>query len=170
MEDLNSLLIPYSLCKGDYKAYIEMLYEVFTEDFIESMPNFKGNDVDFTGKRKDDGKEEKFWHVITTGLGYRPKGSITNERNIDIKRAERIRWIREIIENYKDPTIKYWIEKQDNQIRHYLWYGDEFLVVLGQQHAYPHYHLVTAFYVNPTKRPNYQMRCDKCSPKKTMSP
>jgi len=170
MEDLTSLLVPYALCGGDYSAYIEMLYEFFGADFIESMPRFQRNDVDFSGKAKEDGKERTFWHIITEDSKHMPRGSNKPERNIDLKRAERIRWIKEIIENYTDPSIKHWVEIQDNQKRHYLWYREEFLVILGQQHAYPYYILITAFYVSRSKRPYFQERYENNSPKKTMSP
>lgn len=170
MENLVSLLVPYSRCNGDYKAYINLLYDYFWEDFIDSMPNFMGNDVDFTGKKRDDGKEETFWHVITQASKYSPKGCENKERNIDFKRAERIRWIKVIIENHDNLQVKHWIERENNKVRHYLWCLDEYLVILGEQYSYPYYHLVTAFYVSPTNRENYQKRYEKNAHKKTMSP
>lgn len=154
--NLSDLLVQYSDFHGVYEDYIEKLYEYFCSDFIEEMPCFIKHEVDFTGKTKVYGKEATFWKLVTAKGNIIYPGSKVDERVLDIKRSCRIRWIKEIIENYEDESVKVWLETKNNQRRFHLIYNDEFLVVLGQQYAFPHFHIVTAIYVSPSNRDYYR--------------
>lgn len=145
--DLQDMIIPYSDYNGDWDAFIEQLYERFEQDFIRSMPRFKNHDVDFYDKKKINSvKEECFWHLTSRDYQIRDKGVIRKERKPDIIRAERIAWIREIIENYDDESVEMWIDRSfPKGARYHLWYNKEFLVVF-EDIKFGYYHLITSFY------------------------
>lgn len=145
--DLKDLIIPYSNYKGNWDAFIERLYATFEQDFIRSMPRFKCDDVDFYDKRKiETNKEECFWHLTSRDYPIRVNGIIRKERKPDIIRAERIAWIKEIIENNNDSSVEMWRNLDfPKGARYHLWYRKEFLVVL-EDIKFGYYHLITSFY------------------------
>jgi len=166
MLELDDLIVPYNSFGGDWEAFNEAIYEYFCENFIEDSPTYKGHEVGIKVWDKDDGKEGTFWHVTSEEPKHTPRGYNRNGRTPDIKRAERIRWIREIIENPTDTSIKRWVEKIQGQDRHHLWYNDEFIVVLSEHPSYPYFRLVTAFYVRDKERDWYEQKFQKYGQKK----
>ncbi len=77
---------------GDWQRYIDEVFAIFYKDFIESQPKFREM---WVRCRRDllDGKEAGFWHCVS-------EGADEANRNSDLRRCERIRWVRVIIENY----------------------------------------------------------------------
>jgi hypothetical protein len=71
---------------GDWQRYIDAVYAVFYGDFIASQPRFRGRPV-VIGKQIIDGKERTFWHATS-------EGNIEVQRTPDLRRCERIGWIR----------------------------------------------------------------------------
>ena len=129
-------LIKLSDFAGNWQKYIDFVYSVFYRDFIESRPEFQRK---YVRCRKDpifDGKEAGFWHCISQGRDE-------NQRTPNLERCERIGWIRAVIENccYKD--IKQWSGKKNSDNRIYLWFNEEYIVVLGVRNNY--FQLITAF-------------------------
>jgi len=161
MLSLDNLLVPYKNFCGDWRAFNETLYEHFSDDFIEDSPTYMNKEVGFKEIQKVDGKEETFWHITSDESKIYRNGQIIKQRTPDIKRSERIRWIKEIIDNSHDASVKVWVERINGQVRHHLWYNDEFLVVLGEYPKYPFIRLITAFYVNPSNRLRYQKKYDE---------
>ena len=86
-----------------------------------------------------DGKEAGFWHCVSSGPDEQ-------NRTPDIRRCERISWIRAIIENYKDALIRTWKRKKKSDLRVYIWFNENYLVVLGERRK--HVQLITAFCTN----------------------
>jgi hypothetical protein len=75
-------------------------------------------------------KEATFWHLLSEGM-------IEENRLPDLRRCERIRWPRPIIEHEKDSRIKMWENKRGQEIRICLWLEDrEYLVVLAKRTGY----------------------------------
>lgn len=75
------------------------------------------------------------------------------ERNPDLRRCERIRWVRAFIENYNcDPKlcedcegVKVWCETYKGKKRiHFLLVEEKYMVVIEKRPKY--YQLITAFY------------------------
>lgn len=84
---------------ADFASYEEKLYQIFSMDFIQTQPQFKNKPVIIRRHPMVDDREQTFFHVITKD------DSSKNDRFLDPKRCERIRWIRAFIENYDcDPT------------------------------------------------------------------
>ncbi len=134
---------------NDWERYQSVLYDVFKNDFLDSAPLFDNERVKIKVFPKEYGKEEAFFH--TTCKDYVGGG----ERVPDLRRCERIRWIRAFIENYDcDPTkcegcegVKAWEEKDKGKTRVHLFLEEEkYVVVLEKRKGY--YLLITAFYLD----------------------
>jgi len=130
--------LSYADFNGDWDKFIEAVYQVFKRDFIESRPKCEGIRVVHNGTIEDS-KEKAFWHVTSVDT--------TEGRVPDLRRSERIAWLRPIIENANDTIVKKWYEKRGGENRLHLWLEEcDFLVVLVSK---PRIRiLVTSFYID----------------------
>ena len=133
---------------NNWMPYENALYSVFKNDFILSCPTFEGQEVWIRRYPMEFDKENSFFHVTCKDFGK------TGEREPDLRRCERIKWIRSFIENYNcDPSlcegcdgIKVWKEPYKNRFRVNLFFEEErFIVILEPRERYCS--LVTAFYI-----------------------
>jgi len=92
------------------------------------------------------------------------------EKRIDLKRLERIRWIKEIIEKYSDGSILMWADIRYPEPRIHIWYNKEYVVVLILKKSKPYYQLLTAFITKGNKVIDFEMDYKKYAIKKPMSP
>lgn len=86
---------------GDWLRYIEEIYRVFRRDFIESQPRFHGRWVRCRRDIQHDQKEAGFWHCVQAG-------ETEEQRTLDLRRCERISWVRAVIENEQDARVETW--------------------------------------------------------------
>lgn len=139
-----------------YSEYIEKLYNLFKRDFIDSQPAYNNAIIDIRRTPYDQGKEDGFWHV--TCKDYHTGG----ERNADLRRCERIEWIRKTIENYDCNTkcdecdgVLVWDQPYKGTFRtHFLLKEERYLVIIEPRKTY--YILVTAFYIDEDSEPYYR--------------
>ncbi len=112
---------------GSWQRYEDEVYARFYTDFVESRPLYRGKPVDIT-RQIIDGKERSFWHCVQ-------EGRIEEERTPDLRRCERIGWIRAIIEHSDNALIKKWQnKKRGRNSRQLLWFEEaDFLIVLEQR-------------------------------------
>jgi len=111
-------LILFEKYNGIWEDYEEALYSFFKEDFIDNRPKkFRGLRVGLKKYPKFKNKEATFWHFITEG-----KDEL--KRNPDIRRCERIRWPKPIIENNEDESIKIWENIRGSKNNICLCYSD----------------------------------------------
>lgn len=123
-------LIKFEDYKGDWNKYIEAVYSFFKKDFIDGKPRYNGNKVVLRKYPLFKGKEACFWHITS-------EGEDENKRTPDLRKCERIRWIKPIIESYPNKEITFWKSKRKNRNRICLCYGDwEYLVVLEDRTKY----------------------------------
>lgn len=111
---------------GDWRRYIDAVYAVFNADFIARWAYYQGKKILLIGRDAElvRGKERRFWHCVS-------EGEIENDRPADLRRCERIPWMRPVIENASDATVDVWVEVQTGKgKRPHLWFGEEYLVVL----------------------------------------
>lgn len=125
---------------GDPIEYIELLYTHFTRDFIDSRPLFDGLQVLHDG-RDDGGKCACFVHITNK------EEEKVGIRVMDLRRCERICWIRPIIENAHRDEVLRWDEPGKKGARIFLYLAEERFLVILQQFKYG-YVLVTAYYVD----------------------
>lgn len=108
-----------------WAAYSAAVYAVFKADFIDSQPFLRGRRIGLRREPKYQNREWAFWHVIQ-------EGNVEEGRTPDLRRCERIGWIRAIIEHAHDPCVKAWENRRDGDRRLLLWLEpQDFLVVLG---------------------------------------
>lgn len=128
------MILPNLICLEDYGGswdeYLSALHACFTKDFIDSTPSFQGKRLGLKKHPIIQGKEATFWHFIS-------EGDIEAERTPNLRRCERLSWIRPIIEGHPHESIKLWIEFRGSEERIHLCYGEwEYLVVLVDRGDY----------------------------------
>lgn len=115
---------------GDWNQYLNSIYEIFKSDFINSTCKYRGIIVAIKKHPKINNKEATFWHLISSG-------EIENDRIPDLRRCERIRWPKPIIEKVPDKEIKVWQNKRGGETRLCIWLENaEYLVVLAERKNY----------------------------------
>ncbi len=135
-------------CKGVWDFYINIVYKHFHQDFVESRPFFQGRSISVRYHPSFDGKGATFWHLIS-------EGGLESERIPDLRRCERIRWPRSIIESKEFLNVKVWDTsrpwKGQKQRRVNLALEDfSYVVVLAENQR--GFDLVTAYTVERSHR------------------
>jgi len=115
---------------GNWDQYLNALYNFFRQDFIDSSPTLEGMRVALKRHPIEKGKEATFWHLISEGKSEK-------DRLPDLRRCERIRWPRPIIEHHDRLTIKFWETERKGEKRICLWFeSEQYLVVLARRRSY----------------------------------
>ena len=123
-------LVLFSDYRGDWERYLNALYSYFESDFLRTRPLFRGQRLGLKRHPLWEGKEATFWHMISEG-----RDEAT--RQPDLRRCERLRWSRAVIENSNDPAVKIWETTRRNERRVCLWLKEEeYLVVLAERQGY----------------------------------
>lgn len=121
---------------GSWDSYEETLYQWFTADFIVSLPKWPGKRVGLKRHPLSKGKEATFWHFIS-------EGQVEADRLIDMRRCERIRWPRPLMEKFvnrpphdTDPLV-WWKNERRGESRYLLALPDfTYLVVVADRGDY----------------------------------
>lgn len=130
MPDWLPPLVYFADYGGNWERYVEALYAYFKADFVDSYRTFRGKKVRAKRYPMDQGKESTFWHVIS-------EGADESNRLPDLRRCERIRWPRPIVEHSECPGLKVWENKRKRETRVCIWFEDvEYLVVLAVRAGY----------------------------------
>ncbi len=123
-------LVLFENYNGDWKIYLEALYAYFKEDFVDNKPTFQGRRLGLKRHPLTDLKEITFWHMIS-------EGKDEEERIPDLRRCERIRWPKPVIEHDNDPSIKVWRNTRKGKNRICIWLETEnYLVILADRGNY----------------------------------
>jgi hypothetical protein len=142
-------IIPFGDYGGDWNRYLEVVYDCFRRDFKERSRQltFRGRPVSTRYHPAYENKDYSFWHLIQ-------EGQVEEERTPDFRRCERIGWIRAVIENAGDPSVRVWenerLKDRGPDRRVILWLEEEFLVVLADRRNY--WLLVTAYTTDRANR------------------
>lgn len=76
------------------------------------------------------GRWASFWHLVQ-------EGRVEDDRTPDLRRCERIRWVRWVIENAATHAeIDEWQNTRGTEVNTLLWFREEYLVVLAQRQGY----------------------------------
>jgi len=115
---------------GDWNRYLDTLYAWFKQDFIDSKPVFQGRQLGLKRYPMTLGKEATFWHMTS-------EGQDEENRVPDIRRCERIRWPKPVIENSEDSEIKWWVSVKRHENRIHIWLENEdYIVVLADRKGF----------------------------------
>jgi hypothetical protein len=127
---------------GRWDVYEAAVYAVFKADFIDAAPTFRGMRIGLRRHPTYNNREWAFWHVMQ-------EGNVETDRTPDMRRCERIGWVRAVIQNANDLRVKVWENDRRGDRRFLLWLeAQDFLVVLAPR-AKGYAMLVTAY---PTDR------------------
>jgi hypothetical protein len=133
MNSSSDLLPPLVLleeCEGNWHQYLETIYQIFCQDFVYSKPNFEGKRFALKRHPVIMGKEATFWHIIS-------EGKVEDERLPDLRRCERIRWPRPMIEAFRSSHIRWWKNKRKEEERIVIALDDfSYVVVLADRGDY----------------------------------
>lgn len=118
---------------GDWDKYVEAVYQFFKKDFVDSQTKFQGERLGMKRHPVIRGKEATFWHMIS-------EGKYESDRLPDLRRCERIRWPRPIIESKEqEPHLRIWENTRGSETRICLWLSfdtEDYLVVLAKRASY----------------------------------
>ena len=130
---------------ADWDKFLEEVYRIFKRDFLEGDTLSYRSAPVIINSELERGKEKTFWH-----LTHRTeKGKRWGRRKIrDVRRAERLPWIRPIITNHADKDIlDFDYFEGQGILRTYLWLRNwDFVVILESLNGC--YLLITAYSVD----------------------
>ncbi|MCX5991110.1 MAG: hypothetical protein NTZ04_02075 [Chloroflexi bacterium] len=122
----------YSDFNGDWDQFLAAVYKIFERDFKLSRPDYGGYPVAYDSKLED-GKEAAYWHVVSRD------DPTTKDRELNLRRCERVAWVNPIIEHSTDKAVSMWKieQKRPNrgrQVRVKLWLEDQdYIVILTER-------------------------------------
>lgn len=118
-------LVKYENFESD-DDFLDALYEYFRQDFIVDKPKYQNIPLRLKRMPLRNNREATFYHITT-------KGTSEENRQIDILRAERIRWIKPMIES-NDGTLMTWENTRKNEENILILHEKEnFLIVLRKR-------------------------------------
>ena len=123
-------LLPFSAFGGDWNAYEDVLHRIFMADIAQAGLQYRGQRVSCRRIPEASGRWASFWHLVQ-------EGRVEDDRTPDLRRCERIRWVRWVIENGGAHTeIDEWQNARGTETNTLLWFREEYLVVLAQRSDY----------------------------------
>lgn len=124
-------------CQGDWQVYLHQIYEYYLNDFIRNETTFNGQRVGTKRYPQSEGKDACFWHIIS-------EGEEETDRTPDMRRCERIRWPKPVIQECFDRGLKFWETRRGTDKRLLISLDDfSYLVVIAMRKDY--LLLITAF-------------------------
>ena len=138
----------------------DLLYDIFCRDIRDHDLRYAENEV-WIFREMEDGREKIFWHLTTRSVKkikiprrkkkFYPKGqTYTDEdRYPDLRRCERLPWIRASIENAWEPEVLAWdYEEGDSTIKTYVWLKGYDFTVIMKKYPDDKRRLITSFYID----------------------
>jgi len=124
---------------GDWPAYKEHLYSLYSRDFLASQPTWPIGGKRFAIKKQPlvDGQCHTFWHIIS-------EGDQEEEREVVLSRCECICWPRLILDEFsatypaqRSNRIVWWVEERGGKRRVHIALADfSYLVVVEDRADY----------------------------------
>jgi hypothetical protein len=101
-------LVLFEQYSGNWRAYEDALYAFFKADFIDSEPSYPGRRWAVKRHPEFQGREATFWHITS-------EGEVEAERTPDLRRCERIRWPRPMIDACRTDRLRCWPQTRRNR-------------------------------------------------------
>lgn len=129
---------------GNVEVYFSEVYSIFENDFIKTQPLYEHKKVAVRKYPEVDGIHRTFYHITH-------QGEDENNREPDIRRMERIRFPKFVIENSLHKDILVWKNTRGKDERIVLFNEKEnYIVILAQRNDF--YLFITAYYVETEHR------------------
>lgn len=154
LDDLEDLFDDLSH-DGPTKEQMFKMYGIFLNDISKNPLIINGKAVKYNSNPSTHpicrGKAKAFEHIITR------ESKIAGKRNFDVERANKIHWIRPIIENAADFRIKYFEKVNDDLINQQFYWFDEKDCIIILREINPDLLLITSFSVDFENQRNYKI-------------
>ncbi len=141
-------LVIWSGNADDMSEYIDDIYTRFLNTVIRGNLAYLNKPVKARWHPSHDDKHFSFWHVVSE------QGQTTSEedRNIDMRRCERIEWIGYCITtSLNTQKVLCWTNERGRRTRHLLYLHEErYIVVLEEREEF--FLLITAYLVQHEHR------------------
>jgi len=106
--------LPELICLSDYgglfHSYIDAVYAIFEQDLIKNTPKFGSNNLSLKKYPLSQQRAYTFYHLTH-------KGDNESERIPDLRRCERIGWVKPTIENTENWNLKFWEQSRHGKSR-----------------------------------------------------
>jgi hypothetical protein len=123
-------LVPFAAFGGDWPTYETELHRIFIADLANGGVQYGGLRVGCRRHPEAAGRWASFWHLVQ-------EGRVEDDRLPDLRRCERIRWVRWVIENAAaHAEIDIWQNTRGTEVNTLLWFREAYLVVLGERQGY----------------------------------
>ena len=158
LDDLEDLFEDLSI-DGPDKEQMFTMYGHYLKDIVNNPLVINGITLTFNKNASRHpvckGKHQCFEHIITRESKY------SGKRNFDRERANKIHWIRPILENVNDPRIKYFEAiNDDNENQQFYWYEEmNFVIILRE--IMPNLLLITSFSVDKEERYGFKKKYEE---------
>ena len=129
---------------GNFTNYFNAVYAIFENDFIKTQPLYDGFKVAVRKYPEVDGLHRTFYHITH-------EGEDEENRTPDIRRMERIKFPKFVIENEQHEEILIWKNKRGKDERIVLFNEIEnYILILTDRQGY--YMFITAYFVDTKHR------------------
>jgi hypothetical protein len=153
--------LPNIFCVDPWTQYTyDLLYEIFCRDIRDHDLRYFENKV-WIFRDMEDGKEKIFWHLTSRSVKkikvprrkrkFYPEGQkyVDEGRYPDLRRCERLPWIRVLIERAGETEVLAWdYEEGDLTIKTYVWLKDYDFTVIMKKYPDNKRRLITSFYLD----------------------
>jgi hypothetical protein len=130
--------------QGNFQDFFRAVYCIFENHFIKSYPFFDGNRVAVKRYPEEDGLHRTFYHITH-------EGKEEKNRQPDLRRMERIRFPRFVIDQHQHNEILVWKNKRNTDTRVLLLNENQnYIAVLSERSDY--YLLITAYTIDTNHR------------------
>jgi len=106
--------LPELICLNDYngnfQSYIDAVYSVFERDLIKNRPQFGSYQLILKNNPLFQQRSYTFYHLTH-------KGEFETERTPDLRRCERIGWVKPTIGNVENWKLKFWEQSRNGKSR-----------------------------------------------------
>lgn len=158
LDDLEDLFEELSI-DGPDKAQMYTMYGHYLKDIVNNPLVINGITLTFNSNASRHpicrGKHQCFEHIITRESKH------SGKRNFDPERANKIHWIRPILENVNDPRIKYFEAiNDDNENQQFYWYEEMSFIIILREIA-PDLLLITSFSVDKEERYGFKKKYEE---------
>ena len=113
---------------GDWERYIKVVYDAYRQDWLTERPDFLGKRMGLKRQPERFGWDATFWHLTQ-------QGSAEESRTPDLRRCERIRWPRALVEAVCGSEVRRWENTRRGGHNHLLALEDFSYVFVIRDHG-----------------------------------
>ncbi len=157
LTELSDLLNDLTEMPNEEQMY--KIYGRYLDDFVKTPLLIDGLKVVLNTQKVSDSKKynnfllrkhEAFCHIVTRGINN------SRKREFDVNRANKIHWIKPILENRQDRRVRYFEgQNSENKWCRFYWYKDKNYIVLLREVSRDLL-LVTGYCVDSTEVGKFQ--------------